>query len=154
MQKVTVWSITGLSAAVLLSAAACHRGPGARNGRMGDHDGDHDEHVDERDRDGPDVGSGLKANSAVRAIARARCEREKRCDNIGADKSYLSSSACEEKIRADWSGDLNKYECPQGTSKDALDACMNDIRAEDCGNPFDTLSRLTTCNAADICLGD
>jgi hypothetical protein len=62
--------------------------------------------------------------------------------------------ACEEKIRADWAGDLNKYECPGGTVKAELDECLADVRSEDCGNPFDTLSRIAQCDASDICKGD
>jgi hypothetical protein len=147
--------VTSLSGAILiagLTLGACHHHRGAHHGRVADHDGDHDEHVDEH-RD-PELGSGMSTNSAVNAIARARCERERRCENVGADKSYASMGACEQKIRADWAPDLNKYECPRGTVKAELEECLNSVRAEDCGNPFDTLSRMAQCDAADICQGD
>ncbi|MDB4975622.1 MAG: hypothetical protein JWN48_3963 [Myxococcaceae bacterium] len=153
MQNVTVWSMTGLSAAVLLTMGACHNRPGARHGHTGDldRDRDHDEHGDERHEGHSELGAGVKANHAVHAIAKARCEREEHCGNIGAGKSYTSMGACEEKIRADWAGDLNKYECPKGTNKEALDKCLGDVRTEECGNPFDTLSRVVSCSASDIC---
>jgi hypothetical protein len=160
MQNVTVGSLLGLSA-LLVTLGACHNRPGARHGRVADRDHNHDEHVAARDRDGdhderhnPELGSGLSTNSAVRAIAKARCERETRCNNVGADKDYASAGACEEKIRADWAGDLNKYQCPGGTNKAELDECLAGVRSEDCGNPFDTLASIAQCDSSDICEGD
>jgi hypothetical protein len=32
-----------------------------------------------------------------------------------------------------------------------LDECLEEIRNEDCGNPFDTLGRLAACRENDIC---
>lgn len=162
MQNVTVGSLVGLSA-LLVTLGACHNRPGARHGHAADRDRDHDERVVDRDRDhdehnderhDPEVGSGLSTNSAVRAIAKARCERESRCNNVGPDKDYASVGACEEKVRADWAGDLNKYECPGGTNKAELDECIAGVRSEDCGNPFDTLARIAQCDSSDICEGD
>lgn len=148
MKNVTVGSMLGLGA-LLVTLGACHNRPGARHEHAVDRDHDHDEHHDEHHD--PELGSGMSTKHAVSAIAKARCEREARCENIGADKSYTSVGACEEKIRADWAGDLNKYECPGGTVKAELDECLADVRSEDCGNPFDTLSRIAQCNASDIC---
>jgi hypothetical protein len=166
MQKLTVCSLVALSS--VLAVGACHnnrRGP-----HYADRDRDGDEHVDERrahqvdgDRDhdehsdeskDPDVGSGIATKRAVHAIAKARCEREGRCENVGADKNYASLDACVAKIEHEWAGDLNKYECPHGIVQSELDQCLADVRAEECGNPFDTLSRIAQCDADDICDGD
>lgn len=161
MQKITIGSMVGLGA-VLLALGACHNRPGTRSA-ADDHDGDQDEHSDEHrahhrehdrdhhDGDRPQLGAGLSTGSAVRAIANARCDREQRCGNIGADKDFSSMNACEDKIRADWADDLNKYECPKGTVKAALDACLTEIRGEECGRPFQALSRMMKCSASDIC---
>jgi hypothetical protein len=151
MQNVTVGSLVGLSA-LLVTLGACHNHRGARHAHVADRDGDHDEHHDERHD--PELGSGMSTHHAVNSIAKARCEREARCNNIGADKSYASKGACEEKIRADWAGDLNKYQCPGGTVKAELDECLAGIVSEDCGNPFDTIARVAQCDASDICKGD
>ncbi|MDB4986314.1 MAG: hypothetical protein JWN04_1492 [Myxococcaceae bacterium] len=152
MQNVTVWSMAGLSA-VLMTMGACHHHAGARHG-----DGDLDQHSEERRAhhegrhgESPELGSGMKTHHAVHAISKARCEREEHCGNIAAGKSYASMGACEEKIRADWAGDLNKYECPKGIVEAGLNKCLADVRSEECGNPFDTLSRVVSCNASDIC---
>lgn len=162
MQKLTVCSLAAFG--TLLALGACHNRPGARHGRAADLDRDHDEHrVRDRDvdhdehadeRHDPDVGAGLSTNRAVHAIAKARCEREKRCENVGDGKNYISLDACKDKIEHEWAGDLNKYECPHGIVAAELEQCLTDVRAEECGNPFDTLSRIAQCDADDICDGD
>ncbi|HEY6880673.1 MAG TPA: DUF6184 family natural product biosynthesis lipoprotein [Polyangiales bacterium] len=163
MQKLTVCSLAILGSA--LAIGACHNRPSARHADR-DHDGDerveeshgrdrdldHDEHSDEAHK--PDVGSGLTTKRAVHAIAKARCEREQRCDNIGAGKTYASVGACEAKIDNEWAADLNKYECPHGIVESELEQCLAGVRGEECGNPFDTLSRIAQCDADDICDGD
>jgi hypothetical protein len=116
-----------------------------------DRDRDHDEGHDEQRAASPEIGSGLSSRSAVRSIATSRCEREERCGNVGVDKDYATVDACETKIKAEWNEDLNKYECPNGIVDAELDECLNDIRTEDCGNPFDTIARVASCSASDIC---
>ncbi len=113
-----------------------------------------EERLDERNAGRePALGSGLSSNKAVRSIASARCEREQLCGNIGADQKFASQDACEQEIKADWNDDLNKYECPNGIVQAELDECLADIKKEECGNPFDSLARVMSCNASDICDG-
>jgi hypothetical protein len=165
MQKLTVCSLAVLGSALALGACHNRRAPRYvdrdRDGdervdehpsRRGDGDSDHDEHNEEARK--PELGSGIATRRAVHAIARARCERERRCDNVGAKKTYASLDACEAKIEGEWAADLNKYECPHGVVQSELDQCLADVRAEECGNPFDTLSRIAQCDADDICDGD
>jgi hypothetical protein len=92
--------------------------------------------------------------SAVRSIATARCERESRCKNLGADAKYASKEDCLDRVRADWAGELSVYECPNGLVTAELDECLEDIRDEDCGNPFDTLARTMSCSKSEICAKD
>jgi hypothetical protein len=89
---------------------------------------------------------------ASEQIARARCDREQECGNIGADKSYSSSQDCLARIQNDWREDLNARECPGGINQHQLDECMAQVRAEACGNPFDTLARITECTQGQICI--
>ena len=100
-----------------------------------------------------DTSAGVQTRSAAESIAESRCEREQRCDNIGDNKKYSSSSDCLSSIRADWKDDLNARECPDGVQQSQLDECLGKIRAEDCGSPFDTLSRVTECTSGQICKG-
>jgi hypothetical protein len=90
--------------------------------------------------------------SARDDIADARCEREATCDNIGGDKKFSSAEDCVVSIRADWKDELNARECPGGVNQAQLSECLTAIRNEDCGNPFDTLSRLAACTTGQICV--
>jgi Family of unknown function (DUF6184) len=101
--------------------------------------------------DGSLRGPAGEAKSASRQIASARCERETRCSNIGADKKYASSENCEDTIRSEWAQDLNAYDCPQGVVENELNECLTAIRDEDCNSPFDTLGRVSACTAGQIC---
>lgn len=89
---------------------------------------------------------------AAEQLAQARCERERTCGNIGDDKTFSSSQDCLARIQNDWRDDLNARECPGGINQHELDECMAQIRTEACGNPFDTLARITECTAGQICI--
>jgi hypothetical protein len=89
---------------------------------------------------------------AADQIARARCDREQQCSNIGPDKTYSSMQDCLARIQHDWRDDLNARECPGGINQHELNECMTQIRAEACGNPFDTLSRIAECTSGQICI--
>lgn len=93
-----------------------------------------------------------RTRSAAEQIAAARCEREKECGNVGADKTYSSAADCAARIQNDWKDELNSRECPGGINQHELDECVSQIRAEACGNPFDTLARITECTQGQICV--
>ena len=93
-----------------------------------------------------------RSRSAAEQIAQARCEREKECGNIGADKTFSSSQDCLARIQNDWKDDLNARECPGGINQHELNECMAQVRAEACANPFDTLARITECTSGQICV--
>lgn len=89
--------------------------------------------------------------SAIAAITQARCEREQRCDNIGEDEKYASMSKCTSEIRETWRDELNTRECRGGVVQKELQECLEEVRNEDCNNPFDTLNRVLACREGDIC---
>jgi hypothetical protein len=89
---------------------------------------------------------------AVSAVATARCDRELKCKNIGPNKTYLSTEECITKLQNDKRPDLNEYECPQGISDKDLASCLKSIREENCGNPLDSVSRLTACRSSAMCV--
>lgn len=89
---------------------------------------------------------------AIDRIVAARCAREQACNNVGPDKSFASSQACDTKIRADMREDLKVSECPYGVDEKELRECLDSIHKEDCGNPIDTISRLAACRTSDMCL--
>ena len=94
---------------------------------------------------------GSTHTGAVNSIAQSRCQREMRCNNIGANRKYSSETDCLATIQNDWKDDLSARECKNGVSQSKLDECLAKIRAEDCGNPFDTLARISACTAGQIC---
>jgi hypothetical protein len=89
--------------------------------------------------------------SAVSAITSARCEREKKCDNIGDGKKFDSMAKCASEIRNKWKDDLSSRDCKGGIVQKELNECLDAIRNEDCNNPFDTLGRVMACRESDIC---
>jgi uncharacterized protein DUF6184 len=93
-----------------------------------------------------------ESGSAIESLAEARCARESRCDNIGADKRYSSMEDCVARIREDWRADLDARACPSGINRPQLDECLNEVRAEECSSPFDTLERVAACTASQICI--
>jgi len=97
-----------------------------------------------------DAVKGLTAAS-VKSITEARCMREQKCGNIGADEDYASMSACQAKISADWRDELNAYDCPGGVVAKEFSECLEEIKNEDCKSPFDTLGRVVACRSSDLC---
>jgi hypothetical protein len=93
-----------------------------------------------------------RARSAAEQIADARCQRERQCGNIGADKTYSSLQDCLARIQGDWKEDLNARQCPGGINQRELNQCLEQVRSEACANPFDTLARVTECTSRQICI--
>jgi hypothetical protein len=89
--------------------------------------------------------------SAVDSIVAARCDREARCNNVGQGREYASKDACATRIRAEWRDELNFAECPGGIDSKELNECLQEIRNDDCNNPFDTLGRIVACRSSDLC---
>ncbi len=90
-------------------------------------------------------------NMSLDQIAQARCAREMKCGNIAADKKFTTNEACLSETKRDFADDLNAEECPAGIDQKELDECLQEIKNEDCGNPFDTLGRLAACRTSDLC---
>jgi hypothetical protein len=99
-----------------------------------------------------DMAPASRTRSAAEQIARARCEREQECGNIGRDKTFSSSQDCLARIQNDWKEDLNARQCPGGINQHELNECLEQVRAEACSNPFDTLARITECTSGQICI--
>lgn len=97
----------------------------------------------------PAVG-GITAQ-AVAELSGARCAREARCGNVGADKDYTSQAQCETKMTASMKDELNAYECPNGIVSKQFTECLTAIRNEECGSPLNTLERVMACRESAIC---
>lgn len=101
--------------------------------------------------DEPVGGGPLAIDSAINKIVAARCDREMKCGNVGADKKFTDNSACVASVGKEFADDLNAEECPAGVDSKELDECLTEARNEDCANPFDTIGRVAACRTSDIC---
>jgi len=90
--------------------------------------------------------------SAVASIAAVRCDRELRCNNIGAKEKYRTRGDCVADLQRDKRDDLNSDVCRGGIREKELNDCLQAIRDEDCGNPIDAFSRITACRAGNLCI--
>ena len=94
----------------------------------------------------------LVANDqAIKDITTARCDREFSCNNVGAGHSWDTYDACQREIFQNTRVSLRAESCPNGIDGTNLTTCLQDIRNERCGNPLDTLGRLTACRTGRLC---
>jgi hypothetical protein len=91
-------------------------------------------------------------HAVVDRLAGARCDQEQRCNNIGDGQKFASREVCIEKMRGNIGNDLNAYNCPRGLDSEAIDRCNMAISSEECGHPFDTITRMDKCRTGAICL--
>jgi hypothetical protein len=111
-----------------------------------------DDTVNRRAIGGGPVAERTSSRSAVGRIADARCDREVRCHGVGGDKKYANRAACVSDVEADKRDDLNPRACPGGIDEKQLEKCVDAIRADECGNPFDNWTRLNACRSGNLCV--
>jgi hypothetical protein len=97
----------------------------------------------------PDLSA--SANQATDRIVAARCDREQKCNNIGASRKYASRSECEANLRSKMADELNFHECKTGINQRQVDKCLTQINGESCRNPLDTLERVVACRSSALC---
>jgi hypothetical protein len=88
---------------------------------------------------------------ALTAIATSRCERENRCNNVGAGKKWASVETCRSDLMTKGRDELSAAECPGGIVQKELQECLGEIQNENCNNPLDKLGRLAACRSSDLC---
>jgi hypothetical protein len=89
--------------------------------------------------------------SANDQLAEARCTREVRCNNVGADKRYSSLEDCLTRVWTEWQGDFDASECRAGVDAAALDRCLTEIRVLECSSPLESLEQIPACQAGGLC---
>lgn len=109
-------------------------------------------HAEER-KDARFIGGGPAEPSPVVArIVAARCEREVRCNNVGAKGKYPSRDDCATRIQDEKRDTINEKDCPGGIDRKHLDDCLAEVRDEPCRNPLVSISRLVSCRSSRLCL--
>jgi hypothetical protein len=88
---------------------------------------------------------------AIQSIANSRCDRETRCNNVGAGKKWATAEACRADLMTKNRDELKASECPGGIVQKELQECLGEIQNENCNNPLDTIGRLAACRSSDLC---
>lgn len=86
----------------------------------------------------------------VRKIAAARCDREARCDNVGATRKFATRTECITTMASYKFAHINFEECPFGVAETKVKQCLQVIGAEDCSGAR-ALDRTHACRAAALC---
>jgi len=86
------------------------------------------------------------------AITRERCDRERRCRNLGRGKTFESRNACERFYNDRDFEAFGPGVCRTGIDQNGLSECLRSIRAEACASSLDTLETLDTCQPEHVCL--
>ena len=108
---------------------------------------------DRRERLASSVDPAIRAtpSSAVTSLATERCDREARCNNIGAKEKYKTRADCVAELERDKRDDINSDVCRGGIRQKELNDCLQAIHDEACGNPLDAITRLTACRTGNLC---
>ena len=102
------------------------------------------------------VAQAHNARDAAEMIASARCDREQRCNNIGANLEYQSREHCMNVFRADSNEELAEdADCQNGIKPEDLNECMSQLSSRSCGPvgaAFDSLASTVSCRSAELCM--
>ncbi len=98
-------------------------------------------------------GPGLQANidDGIARVASAKCDRETRCGNIGAGRSYDSRAQCETVHRGKLTDDIRLKDCRGGINEGELQECIREVRTESCTNPFEKFATHAECRVSELC---
>jgi len=97
--------------------------------------------------------AGVVANKdVVSRITEASCERAKRCNHFGVDKTYKDEAGCKSEVGHDLEGDFTPKECPHGVSTQRLETCVAKTRDEACGNVAAKINRVAACRKGELCI--
>jgi hypothetical protein len=88
--------------------------------------------------------------AVVRKIAAARCDREARCDNVGATRNFATRTECLTTMASYKHAHINFEKCPLGVAEPKVENCLKAIRAEDC-SAARSLERINACRMAALC---
>lgn len=94
----------------------------------------------------------VTSDDAVNLLTARRCDREIDCDNVGAGKRYDDRGGCEREIAHDLHAELHPSICPYGVREEQLNDCLEALRTDSCGAPFDAMGRIAVCRAESLCV--
>jgi hypothetical protein len=100
-------------------------------------------------------GAGVASTGAARTrIVTARCERARTCAEQGKDPQYdaqptnETDAACYEEATRQMEKSWATEQCPRGIQEEKVTTCVQEIRNEKCGTPFENV----TCRLSSLCV--
>jgi hypothetical protein len=92
--------------------------------------------------------------SASETIAAARCDREIKCNRVGAHGKYPSRGACVAELKREVRAELRDDTCANGVREKELNDCLQAIRADQCANALDldAVIRMRSCRTDNLCV--
>lgn len=108
-------------------------------------------HLDMQDKSvGPRDYGGINADAHVR-LAEVRCDRDERCQNVGAGKRYGDREACISERRAQSDALIPAVRCNQGMNPDRVETCVAAIENAPCNVSLESLDGIESCRAQSLC---
>ena len=92
----------------------------------------------------------MMGGADARLITEARCRRELRCNNIGANKKYASVEECESAMMSESDQALQQCSATK-VKREALAACVTAIDTSSCQSPMGTLNEWDQCRSTALC---
>jgi hypothetical protein len=89
---------------------------------------------------------------SAKVIAAARCEREVRCNNVGADGAFASQEECVASVEPATRSQLEARQCPAGVEQVELDECVEEVRDQDCTSTTGSIELVAECSTSELCL--
>jgi hypothetical protein len=106
-----------------------------------------------QERGGAASMQGPGVNDAIIAqLAAERCERERRCGNVGEGRQFSSLDTCEVRVRGDIAVELDAYNCPGGLERESVKQCLSAIHGEECNHPLNSLAAFEKCRGESLCM--
>jgi hypothetical protein len=91
--------------------------------------------------------------TASARITGARCDREVRCDQVGANKRFETRDICARDEGNKTQAELRPADCPNGVDEKKLQSCLDAISKQDCAKLVTSLQSVDECKTATLCLG-
>jgi hypothetical protein len=95
---------------------------------------------------------GMENDTAVTKIAKARCNREITCNDVGKGKQFDSFETCVRQVNRDATETLHANACGHGVDDAQLSACLSDIQTQACVNPLERVDRIGSCATTSLCI--
>jgi hypothetical protein len=92
----------------------------------------------------------LTASEAAFYLARAQCQHENTCDNVGEGRSFESTDSCVSELTKNVENDLGGVTCPDGIEPLRMRRCAKAIQLERC-HSISSAVRMNACAPSAMC---